>query len=136
MSHPTAEDAHARIDRDVAAAHARAEAAAEFRRNVDAARGTATVDGVTATVDASGALTALTLPERLEHRRSTTLAASILAATRAAYADIAAQVQVMAGETFGADSPVADRMRSELERRAAVLESGPASPGATEHVLR
>ncbi|WGL53253.1 YbaB/EbfC family nucleoid-associated protein [Nocardioides sp. BP30] len=134
MSHLTPEDVHRRIDQDVAAAQERAALATRFRQTADQLRGTATVDGVTATVDASGALTELTLPDRLEHRRSTVLAAQVLRATRAAYADVTAKVQQAAGEAFGADSPVTARVRGELDRRAEVLASS--TPPPPDNVLR
>jgi hypothetical protein len=135
MTHPTPEDAHRRIDRDVAAAQERAVLATRFRQATDQMRGTATVEGVTATVDASGALTALELPERLEHRRSTVLATTVLTATRAAYADVTAKVQQAAGEAFGADSPLTERVRDELGRRAEVLATS-TNPPPAGNVLR
>lgn len=121
----------ARIDGDVRAAEQRAEDALRFRAQADAIRGTATQDGVSVTVDASGALIGLTLPRDLSYRDSDSLARTVLAATRSAYAEVRRRLDDVASEAFGVDSPIVDRLREEMRRRASTLapDSGESGPG-------
>lgn len=120
---------HRDIDRDVAAAEERAAAATAYRQKLDEMRGTASVDGVTATVDPSGALLDLALPHDLRYKTGEKLAESVMKAFRAAYADVASKVRDEAAATFGAGSAVAERMGDELAKRTAVIgEPEPESP--------
>lgn len=119
MSYSSPDDALARIDRDIAAAQERAERARAFRQEVDRLRGTATVDGVTATVDITGVLSDLRLPRQLAYRDPDSLAASVLAAIRAAHAEVAATAREAAEREFGADSATATAFANELSTRFA-----------------
>jgi hypothetical protein len=126
VTYRDADDVLADIDRDTQRAIQRAADATAFRAGVDQLRGNASTGGVTATVDATGLLLDLQLPRDLAYRDGPSLARSIMTAIRTAHADVSRQVQEAANETFGADSPTAERMRAELEKRqAAMPEGGP-----------
>lgn len=121
MTQSPFEAAHNRIDRQVAEAQERAAAAAEYRRTVESLRGTASSQGVTASVDASGALMSLDLPQDLTYKTGPKLANTILQTVRAAYADVANKVREQAAVSFGEGSPAAQRMDEEIAKRAQVI---------------
>lgn len=129
-----ADDVRASIAADVQTAVDRAQKAQQFQGELSALRGTATSDGISATVDASGGLLELSLPRDLSYRSGTDLARSILAVVRSAYADVAGQAAQAAADAFGGDSPVTGRMREELDRRATILANDPGEAGPS--VLR
>lgn len=120
MTSETADDVLARLDRQTREAAERARAAQIFRASLDALRGTAETDGVTATVDATGLLLGLDLPEDLRFRQGGELSQAVLTAVRAAQRKVADQVQEQAEAAYGAGSPSAERMRSELTSRFGV----------------
>lgn len=120
MTSETADDVLARLDRQTREAAERARAAQAFRASLTALRGTAETDGVTATVDATGLLLGLDLPEDLRFRQGGELSQAVLAAVRAAQRKVADQVQEQAEAAYGAGSPSAERMRSELTSRFGV----------------
>lgn len=133
MSEAQFAQAHRDIDRDVAAAQERAAAAAAYRQKLDQMRGTASADGVTVTVDPSGALMDISLPHDLRYQSGEKLARSVMKAFRAAYGNVASKVREEAAATFGADSAVTQRMGDELAKRAAVIGEPDAEPGARAH---
>jgi len=117
MTYRTPEDALERLDRDIAAAQERAERARTFRESVDRLRASATVDGVTATVDVTGVLTDLSLPGQLSYRDPGRLSRTVLEAVRAAHAQVAEAAKDAAAREFGAGSATALAFGAELDRR-------------------
>jgi hypothetical protein len=111
------DDVLARIDRETREAMIRAERAEDFRRSLGTLRGRGEVAGVVATVEASGMLTGLDLPDDLSRIRGRELAGDVMSAVRLAQAAAAAQVQQRADDAYGQDSGPAQRMRDELAQR-------------------
>lgn len=121
MTQSPFEAAHNRIDRQVAEAQERAAAATEYRQTVERLRGTASSQGVTVSVDASGALVSLDLPHDLTYKTGPKLANTILQTVRAAYADVSSKVREQAAASFGEGSPAAQRMDEEIAKRTQVI---------------
>ncbi len=110
---------------------ARARAGLEWRRRAEALEGRGEVDGVQATVSGSGALLDLRVPTAACADGGDAVAALVAEAIVRARTDVAAMVARSGEETFGEDSPEADRIRRSWEegaRRRPSVVPGAAPP--------
>lgn len=129
MSEAAFEAAHQNIEKQIASARERAAAASKFRQTVDGLRGVATVNGVTATVEPTGVLVDLNLPQDLTYKTGEKLSKAVIQAVRAAFADVSTKVRQETESVYGADSEITRRMSDELGKRTAIVgEPEPEKP--------
>ena len=95
-----------------------ARAALEWRRRADALRAEGESDGVRATVAGSGALLDLTIVDRACADGGTALVRRVADAISAARLRVGEDVARLCADTFGEQSPQADRVRTSWEQAA------------------
>jgi DNA-binding protein YbaB len=107
----------ARVEKQMAAAQEQARRAQAFQDQVKAVRGVARSPRgqVQVTVDASGRLAAVDLADAAFDLSPRDLGRLIVETADAAQREAGAQAIELAGEAFGEDSPVIDRLRAELD---------------------
>jgi DNA-binding protein YbaB len=107
----------ARVEQQMAAAQEQAQRAQAFQDQVKAVRGTARSPRghVEVTVDASGRLAAIDLADAAFDLSARELGALIVQTSDAAQRAAGAQALELAGEAFGKESSVVDRLRAELD---------------------
>jgi DNA-binding protein YbaB len=71
---------------------------------------------VEVTLGATGTLTDLVLDERVRHQAAQTTSQRVLAAVRAAQADLAQQAAAVTAEVYGADSPTGSAILDSYRR--------------------
>ncbi|SIR97025.1 YbaB/EbfC DNA-binding family protein [Micromonospora avicenniae] len=108
-----------RLDRWEASFADRAQRTRSLTSQIEALTGTAHSPDrtVEATVDPSGQLVDLRLDERIRHRPTAHIAEQIIAAARAAYADLLRQVTEVTREILG-DDPAGAAIVESYQRRA------------------
>lgn len=111
------DDLIARVEQQMAAAQEQARRARGFHDEVAAVRGVADSrrGHARVTVDAAGRLIDVTLSPRSGGLTARELGRVIVEASHAAHRSAGARVLELAGEAFGADSPVVDQLRAELD---------------------
>lgn len=110
-------------DQELRALVVRAQRAFQWRAQADALTGTASVEGVTVTVNGGGSLTALRLEEEACRDGGRALADRIVAALGLAQETVSAQLLASARETFGEQAPELDTIGASLEERRAVTRA-------------
>ena len=114
-----ADEALARVQRDVAAAQERAARAQEVKTRIDAVRGVGRSPRgeVTVEVDASGMLRDVRLTDAAMDLRPADLEKLITDAARAAQRDAGSRAVAVAQDAFGEESPMVTHLRAEVESR-------------------
>jgi DNA-binding protein YbaB len=107
-------------DHELRALAERAQRAFRWRAEVDDHTGAGSADGVTVTVNGSGALTTVRIEEAACAQGGRELATRILAALAAAQADVSAQLVTSAKATFGEESNEVATIGAALADRRAV----------------
>lgn len=115
------DEALARVQREIAAAHERTAVAQQVRAGIDAVRGVGRSPHgeVSVEVDAAGTLRDLTLSAEAMDLPPEDLSRLIIDAARLAHHDAGRRAVALAQDAFGADSAMVGHLRSELGQRRA-----------------